>query len=83
MNAPIIEEFPVTLECECVSYDDETGILVGKIVAQQAAESVVTDGVVDYDKLQPIIYDIATKTYRVIGPVVGKAFHDGLRIARA
>ncbi|WP_370851409.1 flavin reductase family protein [Megasphaera sp.] len=51
VNAPIIEEFPVTLECECTSYDDNTGILVGKIVAQQADESVLTDGKIDYDKL--------------------------------
>ena len=80
VNAPIIEEFPVTLECECVSYSDETGILVGKIIAQQADEAVLTDGVVDYDKLQPIIFDIATKTYRLVGPVVGKAFHDGLKL---
>ena len=80
VNAPIIEEFPVTLECECVSYSDETGILVGKIIAQQADEKVLTDGVVDYDKLQPIIFDIATKTYRLVGPVVGKAFHDGLKL---
>ena len=80
VNAPIIEEFPVTLECECVSYSDETGILVGKIVSMQADEAVLTDGVVDYDKLQPIIFDIATKTYRLVGPVVGKAFHDGLKL---
>ncbi len=77
VNAPIIEEFPVTLECEMKSYDDETGILIGKIVAQQADESVLTDGKVDYGKLQPIIFDISTMTYRVIGPVVGQAFHDG------
>ena len=80
VNAPIIEEFPVTLECEMKSYDDETGILIGKIVAEQADESVLTNGEVDYDKLQPIIFDIASKTYRLIGPVVGKAFHDGLKL---
>ena len=80
VNAPIIEEFPVTLECEMVSYNDETGILVGKIVAQQADEAVITDGHVDYDKLQPIIFDIATKTYRLVVPVVGKAVHDGLKL---
>ena len=60
----------------------ETGILVGKIVAQQADESVLTDGLVDYDKLQPIMYDSSTKTYRLIGPVVGKAFHDGLALKK-
>ncbi len=78
VNAPIIEEYPLTLECECTSFDDETGILVGKIVAEQADESILTDGKVDMDKMQPIMFDIGTSTYRVIGPVVGKAFHDGL-----
>lgn len=34
----------------------------------------------DYDKLQPILFDIATRTYRLVGPVVGKAFHDGLKL---
>lgn len=78
VNAPIIEEYPVTLECECKSWDDATGILVGKIVAMQADDSVLTDGKVDYDKLQPLIFDISTHTYRLVGPVVGKAFHDGM-----
>ena len=78
VNAPIIEEYPVTLECKCRSWNDKTGILVGEIVAMQVEESVLTDGKVDIDKLQPIMFDISTETYRVIGPVVGKAFHDGL-----
>ena len=46
----------------------------------QADESVLTDGKVDYDKLKPIIYDISTNSYRVIGPVIGHAFKDGLSI---
>ena len=78
VNAPIIEEYPVTLECELKSWDDETGILVGKIVSSQIDEKVLTDGRVDLDKMQPIMFDVSTSTYRVIGPVVGKAFHDGL-----
>lgn len=82
VNAPIIEEYPVTLECEMKSWDDETGILVGTIVAMQADEKVLTDGHVDLDKLQPIIFDISTSTYRTIGPVVGQAFHDGLALKK-
>ena len=78
VNAPIIEEYPVTLECELKSWDDETGILVGRIVSSKVDEKVLTDGKVDLDKMQPIIFDMGTSTYRVIGPVVGKAFHDGL-----
>jgi flavin reductase (DIM6/NTAB) family NADH-FMN oxidoreductase RutF len=82
VNAPIIEEYPVTLECELKSWDDETGILVGKIVSSQVDEKVLTDGRVDLDKMQPIMFDVSTSTYRVIGPVVGKAFHDGLALKK-
>lgn len=82
VNAPIIEEYPLTLECELKSWDDETGILVGKIVSEQADESILTDGKVDLDKMQPIMFDIATSSYRTIGPVVGKAFHDGLALKK-
>lgn len=82
VNAPIIEEYPLTLECEMKSWDDETGILVGKIVSEQADESILTDGRVDLDKMQPIMFDIATSSYRTIGPVVGKAFHDGLALKK-
>lgn len=77
VNAPIIEEYPLTLECEVKEWNLETGILTGKIVAMQADESILTDGHVDLDKLKPIIYDAATHVYRVVGPVVGRAFHDG------
>jgi flavin reductase (DIM6/NTAB) family NADH-FMN oxidoreductase RutF len=80
VNAPIIDEYPLTLECELKSWDDATGILVGTIVTSQADDSILTDGKVDLDKMQPIMFDAATSTYRVIGPVVGKAFHDGLQL---
>lgn len=80
VNAPIIEEYPVTLECQVKSYDEESEILVGKILAMQVDESCLSNGKVDYDKLKPITYDISTNTYRVIGPVVGHAFKDGLSI---
>ena len=64
------------------SYSDETGVLVGEIVAMQANEAVLTDGKVDYDKLRPIMFDISSMSYRVIGPVVGKAYHDGLALKK-
>ena len=80
VNAPVIEEYPLTLECEVKSYDEETGVLTGKIVSSQADEKILTDGKVDLDKLEPIMFDMSTNSYRVIGPVVGKAFHDGLQL---
>ena len=80
VNAPIIEEYPLTLECKCRKWDPETGILVGEIVSMQADESILTDGKVDQGKLKPIIFDAANLTYRAVGDVVGKAFGDGMAL---
>ena len=80
VNAPIIEEYPLTLECKVKSWDTETGYLIGEIVASQADESILTDGKVDLGKLRPIIFDPSFNAYRVIGEVVGKAFGDGLKL---
>ncbi|MBR1821895.1 MAG: flavin reductase family protein [Clostridia bacterium] len=80
VNAPIIEEFPLTLECKVKSWDTETGYVIGEIVASQADESILTDGKVDLGKLRLIIYDPSFLAYRVVGDVVGKAFGDGLKL---
>ena len=67
VNAPIIEEFPLTLECTVKSWDKQTGYLIGEIVASQADESILTDGKVDLGKLRPIIFDPFFNAYRVVG----------------
>jgi len=82
VDAPIILELPMALECRVKSYDPESCRLVGEIVNVSADESVLTDGKIDPDKLKPITYDSANHTYRVIGEVVGKAFSDGLRFKK-
>ncbi|MCH4034387.1 MAG: flavin reductase [Lachnospiraceae bacterium] len=82
VNAPVIESYPVTLECSLVSWDEESGFLTGKIESMLADESVLTDGKVDLDKLHPIIFDSATGSYRSVGPVVGKAFHVGMALKK-
>ncbi len=77
VNAPIIEELPMALECKVKFYDAENCRLVGEIVNVCADETVLTDGKIDVEKLKPITYDSATHTYRVIGEKVGNAFSDG------
>lgn len=84
VNAPIIEEFPLTLECKVKSWRPEEGILVGEIVSEQADESIMTeDGHVDLDKMKPIIYDAAIHAYRGIGPVIATAFEEGFKIKKS
>ena len=77
VNAPLINELPMALECKVKSYEDE--ILVGEIVNVCADESVLTEGKIDPKKLKPIAYDPVNHTYVGLGDVVGKAFQDGLR----
>jgi len=78
VNAPLIDELPMALECKVKSF--ENGILIGEIVNVTADESVITDGKIDIKKLKPIAYDSANNTYVKLGDVVGKAFADGLKL---
>ena len=77
VNAPVIEELPMTMECEFVSYDEESNFLVGRIINISAEESILTDERIDIDKLQPISYDPVSNSYRAIGEKAGNAFSDG------
>lgn len=76
VNAPLIDELPVALECKVKSFID--GILIGEIVNVSADESVLTDGEVDMDKFKPISYNPMTHKYVTLGETVGKAFADGM-----
>ncbi len=80
VNAPVIEEYPLTLECKVRSWDPETGYLIGEIVSSAADDSILTDGKVDLGKLRPICFDPFFNVYRVIGEAVGNAFSDGLKL---
>ena len=75
VDAPIIDQYPLTLECKVVSWAD--GILVGEVVNMSADERILTDGKVDLTKLQPIVFDAAALCYRAIGAEVGKAWGAG------
>ncbi|MBQ3744690.1 MAG: flavin reductase [Prevotella sp.] len=75
VDAPIINEYPLTLECRVVSFED--GMLIGQVINQSAADSILTDGKVDLTKLKPIVFDNAALTYRTIGGEVGKAWGAG------
>lgn len=80
VDAPVLEAFPVTLECKVRSYDPETGVLVGEVVNELVDNSVLTEGKIDLEKLQPITFDSASGSYRTVGPIAGKAFSAGLEI---
>ena len=81
VDAPLIEELPMAMECELISYDPDTCRLVGQIVNVSADESVLNEkGKVDPMKLRPITFDPMNNTYLVLGEKVGNAFRDGLQL---
>ena len=80
VDAPIIEELPMTLECRLISYDPESCHLFGEIVNVSADECILTDGTIDVMKLAPITFDPVGNHYHVIGEKVGNAFRDGAKL---
>ncbi|MCR5453996.1 MAG: flavin reductase family protein [Bacteroidales bacterium] len=82
VNAPMIEELPMCLECTVISYDDATCRLLGEIVNVNADESVVVDGKIDVAKLAPITYDPSNHAYYKLGDKVGNAFKDGAKFKK-
>ena len=81
MDAPLIRELPMALECRVKSFTD--GILTGEIVNVCADESVLTDGMIDVRKLRPISFDPMGSAYFGVGDKVGRAFSDGARLKSA
>ena len=81
VDAPLIDELPMALECELISYDPESCHLVGKVVNVCVDEAYLDEkGKVDVAKLQPITFDPVHHQYLVLGEAVGQAFHDGLAL---
>ena len=80
VDAPVFDELPMALECEFVSYDDDSGLLIGKVVNVCAEEHILTDGVIDLKKFHPITYDPCGHGYYTLGEKVGQAFSDGKKL---
>ena len=80
VNAPIISELPMTLECKLLKFNED-GICIGEIVNVSADESILDEnGKIDAKKLDPIIYDSVSHAYWSFGEKVGKAFSEGKKI---
>lgn len=84
VDAPLIDEFPLALECTVESAEivsEDTVWLVGRIMDVSADESILgTDGKVDVEKLDPIIMECAHRTYMTLGKKVGDAFSIGKKL---
>ncbi len=80
VNAPIIEELPMALECRLVKFNED-GNIVGEIVNVSADERVLgADGLIDAAKVGAITFDPVHNAYLRLGEKVGSAFRDGAEL---
>ena len=78
VDAPLIADLPLALECKLVSYDEKTELLLGEIVNVTADDSVLDEnGKLSVEKLAPVCYDSAGHGYYVMERRIGNAFSDG------
>ncbi len=81
VDAPLIDELAVAVECKMVSYDPETCRMVGEIVNVSVDERVLDEnGKVDVAKVDPITFDPFNNAYVRLGEKVGNAFADGAKL---
>ena len=82
VDAPVINEFPLCLECEFIEYqDNEYGIgVIGKVVNVTADEKVMFDGKLDMSLVNAIAFDPYTHGYYLVNKRVGETFKDGLQL---
>ena len=80
VNAHIINELPLTLECELIKVVDGCKY-IGRIVNVSADEKILgDDGEISLEKFSPITFDIVHSKYYKLGDMVGNAFKDGLEL---
>jgi flavin reductase (DIM6/NTAB) family NADH-FMN oxidoreductase RutF len=85
VGAPLIAEFPVTLECELAEIVDTENLhaVIGKIVNVSADEKVLGEkDKIDPKKLGALIFDQFQSGYYVTGDQVGKAWNAGKELMK-
>ena len=84
VDAPIINEFPLCLECEFIEYQGgEYGCgVIGKVVNVTADESVLVNGQLDMSLVNAIAFDTYTHGYYKVTDRVGEAFQEGLKLKK-
>ena len=84
VDAPVINEFPLCLECEFIEYQtNEYGCgVIGKVVNVSADESVMPGGRLDMSLVGAIAFDPYTHGYYKVTERVGEAFKDGLQLKK-
>lgn len=78
VDAPLFEEYPVTLECKIESFEE--GTLVAEIVNVSVDEKVLKGDKIDFEKAGFVAFDPANGKYRIVGEEIADAFKIGFTL---
>jgi len=78
-TAPMIKQCPINMECRLNEIIDfpRHDIFIGEVAATYCDEAVMTDGVVDFAKVRPILFVMNDKSYWKLGERLAKAWDVG------
>ena len=85
MDAPVITEYPLTLECKVIEMQEQPyGLRVlGEIVNVLADEKILDDeGKIDGGKINAFLFDQVKFDYYKVGEICGKAWHSGAPLVK-
>ena len=82
-TAPLIKQCPINMECELIQTVElpTHEIFIGKIVNTHADQAALTNGIVDFEKVQPILFVMNDQTYYGLGKKLAKAWNIGNQLS--
>ena len=81
VDAPVIEEYPICMECKLVGFEDD-GTLVEVVNILAEEKYLNEDGTIKLDEMEIISYDPYGHGYYVVGEKVGQAFSEGKQLMK-
>ncbi|MBQ9280382.1 MAG: flavin reductase family protein [Clostridia bacterium] len=79
VEAPIIEEYPICMECKVIDFEED-GTLVEVVNVQAEEKYLNSDGTINLNEVGIISYDPYGHGYYVVGEKIGQAFSDGKKL---
>ncbi|MFC2036214.1 flavin reductase family protein [Chloroflexota bacterium] len=81
-TAPMVKECPINMECRLIqTLDFQLGeVFIGEIVETYISEQCLTEGLVDYTKVHPILFAMQGRGYWKLGDRFANAWEIGENI---
>ena len=76
---PLIKDCPVNMLCKLTKTVDLPGrdIFIGEVLETYVNEECLTNGKLDFKKINPLLFTSATAKYWELGNIIGSAYKEG------